>query len=253
MSFCKIDWESLAKEFHMSAELFDSQKFIVCKSVLPKSFCEIIVNYAKFQAMYDFTPEIGSHAQVEGTHSRYADFLMESFLLYLQPIFEEKVEQELIPSYSYYRVYKQGDKLDPHIDRNACEISATLAFGWPSSSPWPFKLSNDKVYIDGTEDCHTPSNEENTIVISLEPGDALIYAGPQVKHWRDPLGSTAYVQAFFHYVYANGPNSAHKYDKRDAIGVPKVTSHFEYFKYSDWMKALQQYLKSRALENQTNE
>jgi len=237
----------------MGAKQFNEQKYIVCKNVFPRPLCEIVVNYAKFQAMYDFTPEIESHAQVAGTHSRYADFLMESFLLYLQPILEKEVEQPLIPSYSYYRVYKKGDKLEPHIDRNACEVSITLAFGWPNTPPWPFKLSNDKVYIDGTEECHTPSSKENTIVICLEPGDALIYAGPKVKHWRDPLESTAFVQAFFHYVYANGPNTSYKYDRRDAIGVPKVTSHFEYFKYSDWMQALIKYLKDRELENQTNE
>jgi hypothetical protein len=203
------------------------------------------VHYAKFQALYDFTPEADEGAQVAGTHSRYADFLMESFLLHLQPIIEENINKSLLPAYSYYRVYKQGDKLDPHIDRNACEVSATLAFGWQDSPPWPFKLSNDKIYIDGTEECHTPSSDDVTITVSLDPGDVLIYAGPQVKHWRDPLRSLAYVQAFFHYVYSDGGNSVHKFDGRDAIGVPKINSAFEYVKYSDWMNALLTYLSTK--------
>lgn len=221
---------------------FQIDKYLVVKQVLPKDFCDIIVNYAKFQALYDFTPEADDTAQVAGTHSRYADFLMEAFLLHLQPIIEKQINRALSPAYSYYRVYKQGDKLDPHIDRNACEVSATLAFGWPDSEPWPFKLSNEKEYIDGTNDCHTPSSAEATIVVNLNPGDMLIYSGPQVKHWRDPLQTVAYVQAFFHYVYTDGGNAEHIFDGRDTIGVPKISSGFEYVKHSDWMNALLAYL-----------
>ncbi len=225
----------------MSKNIFEKEKYMIVKNVLPKSFCEIIVNYAKFQALYDFTPESGDSAQVLHTHSRYADFLMEAFLLYLQPIIETTIEQPLLPAYSYYRVYKHGDKLDPHIDRDACEVSASLAFGWKDAKPWAFKLSNDKEYIDGTEECFIPSSAENTIVIHLEPGDMLIYSGPKVKHWRDPLDTVAHVQAFFHYVLADGPNIAHQFDGRDAIGVPKLSGGFEYIKHSDWMNALLAY------------
>lgn len=227
----------------MSSTVFESDKYVIIKEAIPKSFCEVVVNYAKFQALYDFTPEAEATAQVSDTHSRYADFLMEAFLLQLQPTIEAAVKKSLFPAYSYYRVYKRGDKLDPHIDRDACEVSATLAFGWKDAKPWSFKLSNDQLYIDGTPECHSPSSDEKTIVVNLEPGDMLIYSGPKVKHWRDPLESIAYVQAFFHYVYADGKNAAHKYDGRDAIGVPKVCGGFEYFKHSDWMNALLTYAK----------
>ncbi|MHB1221970.1 MAG: hypothetical protein ACYC0J_08240 [Gammaproteobacteria bacterium] len=223
---------------------FISEKYTIVRDVIPKEFCEIIVNYAKFQALYDFTPESEINAQVPGTHSRYADFLMEAFLISLQPIIEKNINRALLPAYSYYRVYKEGDKLDPHIDRSACEVSATVAFGWPDSNPWPFKLSNDKTYSDGDEESYIASSEETTIVVSLNPGDLLIYAGPLVKHWRDPLDSIAYVQAFFHYVYIDGPNTLHQFDGRDAIGVPKISSGFEYFKYSDLMNAMLTHLEA---------
>src|SRR3990167_7611304 len=219
-------------------KIFEKDNYLVLRNVLPKFFCDIVTNYAKYQAFYDFTPETEAVAQVPDSHSRYADFLMESILLHLQPILEKHIHRSLLPTYSYFRVYKQGDKLDPHVDRSACELSATVAFGWPGASSWPFKVSNDKVYVDGTEDCHTPSAEDSTITVNLEPGDILIYAGPKVKHWRDALDSEAYVQAFFHYVYENGSNLAQKFDGRDAIGVPKITTGIEYFKYSDWMNAL---------------
>ena len=228
---------------------FSNEKYIIVENVIPKYLCEIIVNYAKFQSLYDFTPEREEAAQVPDTHSRYADFLMESFLLHLQPLIEKNVKRALLPAYSYYRVYKEGDKLDPHIDRSACEISATVAFGWPDVSPWPFKISNHKLYINGTEECHRPSSEDKTIVITLNPGDMLIYAGPLVKHWRDPLHSIAYVQAFFHYVYQDGLNAHHQFDGRSAIGVPKISGEYEYFKHSDLMQAIFSTKKSKETIN----
>lgn len=217
---------------------FEQENYMVIRNVFPKFFCDIVVNYAKFQAFYDFTPESEFVGQVPDTHSRYADFLMEAILLHLKPILEGGIHRSLLPTYSYFRVYKRGDKLDPHVDRRECEISATVAFGWPDSPSWAFKLSNDKDYYNGAEDCHSPSPESSTISVYLEPGDVLIYAGPKVKHWRLPLNSDAYVQAFFHYVSEDGPNKCQKFDGRDAIGVPKLSAGIEYFKYSDWMNAL---------------
>lgn len=221
---------------------FQKEKYQIVRNALPKSWCDIVVNYAKFQAFYDFTTEKDQVAQVKNTHSRYADFLMESILLHLQPLIEQEINQALLPSYSYYRVYKEGDCLAPHVDRNACEVSATLAFGWPDADPWSFKLSNDKNYTVDHPEALIPSADDATIIINLNPGDMLIYAGPKVKHWRDRLTSHAYVQAFFHYVYKEGPNQKNQYDGRDAIGVPKLSPAFEYVKYSDWMNALLNYL-----------
>lgn len=197
---------------------FKNNKYLVLRDVLPKAWCDIVVNYAKFQSFYAFSPEIGN-AQVPNSHSKYADFLMESLLLYLHPLIEQNIGASLFPTYSYYRVYKKGDILKPHTDRNACEVSTTVVFGWPNSTIWPFKLANHKEYTK--QDAFTLEADEPPITVLLNPGDGLIYAGPLVKHWREPLESNAYVQAFFHYVYADGPNASLKFDGRAAIGKPK--------------------------------
>jgi len=187
--------------------------------------------------LYDFTAEQGSEAQSVTSHSRYADFFTESFLLLLKPKIEEATGEDLLPTYSYYRVYKQGDKIEPHVDRDACEVSVTLTFGWPNCPSWPFKIANDKVYRNDTKECHT-IYENDGIIISLESRDALVYIGTEVKHWRDPLPNYRHVQVFLHYVRASGSYSALKFDKRTQIGEPQITSHFEYIKYSNFMKEL---------------
>lgn len=198
---------------------FQKNKYIVLRDILPKEWCDIVINYAKFQSFYAFSPEKVDNAQVPNTHSKYADFLMESLLLYLQPLIEKSIDAQLLPTYSYYRVYKKGDILKPHTDRHACEVSVSIAFGWPNSEVWPFKLANKKEYLH--QEAFSLSVDEPYISVLLNPGDALVYAGPLVKHWRDPLESAAYVQAFFHYVYAEGSHASLKFDGRAAIGQPK--------------------------------
>jgi hypothetical protein len=51
--------------------------------------------------------------------------------------------------------------------------------------------------------------EQGTIVKYLpKPGDAVLYNGVFIPHWRDPMqGGTEdyYHQVFFHYVDADGP------------------------------------------------
>ena len=39
--------------------------------------------------------------------------------------------------------------------------------------------------------------------INLKPGDAVIYKGCDVKHWREPYEGDYHIQTF-HYVDANG-------------------------------------------------
>ena len=222
-------------------ELFQSQNYLVVKNLVPRETCELVVNYAKFQSLYDCTPERGNDAQVLGAHSRYADFLMESLLLQLQPKIERCIGESLLPCYSYYRVYNKGDVLEPHVDRESCELSLSVAFGWQNAGTWAFKLANDKVYVNGTPDCHS-FDSENAIEVFLEPGDGIIYAGPVVKHWRDPLRFEAYVQTFFHYVRRDGEYATNIFDGRDGVGIPKITTMLEYVERSHLMKALISYL-----------
>ena len=72
--------------------------------------------------------------QVPNTYSHYADMVMETLLMKVLPIMKKETGLELIPTYSYARVYKKGDILRRHKDRPSCEISTTLNLG---GDPWP--------------------------------------------------------------------------------------------------------------------
>jgi hypothetical protein len=183
---------------------FEKNKYTVVKNVLSKELIELTTQYALFDEMQDFNADT---LQVVGAHSKYADPVMESLLLKLQPIMEEATGLSLYPTYSFYRVYRNGDTLAKHKDRPSCEISCTLSFNYSyedSDYSWP-------IYMNGK-------------AIHLEPGDIAVYRGIENEHWREPLTFPEpvwHVQAFLHYVDQNGPHAEWKYDTRPNIGEPQ--------------------------------
>ena len=184
-----------------SIEQFKTNGYCVVPSAISNELRDVITQYALFDEMQDFNPDL---AQVKGAHSKYADPAMESLLLHLQPLMEEKTGLSLYPTYSFYRVYRNGDVLEPHVDRPSCEISATVCFNHSYSTEeysWP-------IVMDGRS-------------VNLIPGDMVVYRGCDLTHSRDsfsPDDDSWHVQGFFHYVDANGPYSDYQYDKRKCVG-----------------------------------
>jgi hypothetical protein len=79
------------------------------------------------------------------------------------------------PSYTYLVAYQSGARLESHVDREQCEYSITLCFDATpepeAESPWPLQLE-------------TP---EGRVEIWQRIGDALLYRGRELPHWRDEL------------------------------------------------------------------
>jgi hypothetical protein len=119
------------------------------------------------------------------------EIMFETLQERLWPMIEKIVGQELLPTYSYARLYTNGDILEKHTDRPACEISVTLQLGRSHHYAWP-------IYMGGER-------------FDLAEGDAIIYPGCDVEHWRNTCdGPTGYYsgQVFMHFVGKNGPYAA---------------------------------------------
>ena len=54
---------------------------------------------------------------------------METLLAGLKLKIEKATKLKLIETYSYARIYKNGDILKRHKDRQSCAVSATLSLG----------------------------------------------------------------------------------------------------------------------------
>jgi len=92
-------------------------------------------------------------------------------------------------SYVYFSSYLGGADLEKHLDRPQCEFSLTLQLDYApeptGATPWP-------LYLD------VPAGK---VTVYQALGDALLYRGHQIPHYRSPLRE-GHVSShiFFHYV-----------------------------------------------------
>lgn len=130
----------------------------------------------------------------------------------IQELYRKKIEMligyELFPTYTYSRIYSPREILKRHRDRPSCQISltATLDYDTFDNEPWDI-------------------NFDPNIKTKLYPGDALIYKGCEIEHWRDSFVGISQTQVFFHYVDANGPYAMFKYDFRPSLGSSEQTKN----------------------------
>ena len=112
--------------------------------------------------------------QIPNTYSHYADPVMETLLMKVLPVMKQETGLELIPTYSYARLYKKGDILKRHKDRPSCEISTTVNLG---GDPWSIFIdgSGADTVIDEHNQIHKPNAPEGTEVL-LGVGDMLVYS-----------------------------------------------------------------------------
>jgi hypothetical protein len=206
-------------------------KFQVIKNAVPYELANFIFNYfllkrdaVDFMYKNNITYDNGSlgtwtDKQIPNTYSHYADMVMETLLMKVLPKMQQETGLQLIPTYSYARIYKRGDILKRHKDRPSCEISTTLNLG---GNPWP-------IFIDGTgannvideyKNIVKPGAPEGTKVL-LDVGDMLVYSGCELEHWREPFDGDICGQVFLHYNHVNGPFAEkNKFDGRPMLGLP---------------------------------
>lgn len=97
------------------------------------------------------------------------------------------MNEPMLPTYCYARMYQHGEVLKKHLDRPSCEISVTAHLGGDHS--WDFYITK-------------PNGKQ--VSIDLKPGQGVIYKGMIAEHWRNTFDGTNYGQIFLHYVRGNG-------------------------------------------------
>ena len=212
--------------------IFQYKKYQVVKNAVSYELANFIFNYfllkrdaVKFLYQNNITYDNGllgtwTDKQVPNTYSIYADPAMETLMMKVLPKMKQETGLQLVPTYSYARLYKKGDILKRHKDRPSCEISTTLNLG---GDPWPIFIDGtgaDNV-IDEYKNIIKPNAPEGTKVL-LEVGDMLVYSGCELEHWREPFEGETCGQVFLHYNHVNGPFAEeNRFDKRPMLGIPK--------------------------------
>ena len=184
-------------------------KYQVIKGALSYELANFIFNYflLKRDAVeFMYTHNLHSQSsilgtwtddQIPNTYSCYSDFVMETLLMKMLPVMKKHTELDLVPTYSYARLYKNGDELKRHKDRPSCEISTTLNLG---GDPWP-------IFIDGTgannviherQNIIKPNAPKGTKVV-LDVGDMLVYSGCDLEHCESHFKGI-YVGKYFYII-----------------------------------------------------
>jgi len=185
---------------------FDANSYVVIKGFLDPQSVSTISRYLENSLKRHPENNQGGGQGDSSKISWYADPLMEVVLRNSLSDVESATGLQLDPTYSFTRVYLKGDELKPHIDRPACEISVTCHIA-TKGEPWPIYMK-------------APGKEP--AMHYLEPGDACVYKGCEVTHWRDKAVDTDInVQVMLHYVDKNGPNAGYKFDGRKSLGLNK--------------------------------
>jgi hypothetical protein len=183
------------------SEIFQREKYVYLPTFLDVENCQEYIQQFKILIEEGKTKR---DEQCPLSHSLGHTPLFDSLLEQLTPNMETATGKKLLPTYAYARWYAPGDELKIHKDRPACEISATITLGF-EGNPWPIYMSHSE-------------NKEYGKKINMKVGDAVIYKGEELFHWREPYEQGQWqAQVFLHYVDANGPNAQEKFDKRKKL------------------------------------
>jgi len=137
----------------------------------------------------------------------------------LTPVAEQLSGKTLLPSYSYFRIYREGDICRVHSDRQSCEHSMSLTLDYSDGVPWSLELERtDSEPSSRTEENFGP---DAPAALAMQPGDGVLYRGVNRRHGRttpNPNGWSAHL--FLHWVERGGAYADHAFDKNDETAKP---------------------------------
>ena len=142
---------------------------------------------------------------------------MKTFLWGLTPAMEQVTGKKLIPTYDYFRIYRQGDRCHVHRDRPACEHSLSLTLAYSDGKPWPLELGREGEKGPGDE-IAADFGPEPASALAMQVGDAVAYQGVAHRHGRTtPNPNSWSAHLFLHWIDPEGPHRDRAFDGR---GVP---------------------------------
>lgn len=187
--------------------LYEEKGFELKKGFIPPFFAQYLRNYFDLLRRNDQIPNKGD-GQVANSLGIYGDPAFDTLMLMCLPSVEAVVGKKLLPTYTYARIYFNGADLLPHLDRDECEHSVSLSLGGTAEALWPLWFKKE---------------EAEPEYAAMYEGDAVIYSGNKVHHWRDRFEGETQFQVFMHYVDADGDHKDQLFDTRPYIGLPADT------------------------------
>ena len=135
-----------------------------------------------------------------------------TFLWGLTPIVSQLTGADLLPSYDYFRIYHQDDVCRVHSDRPSCEHSLSLTLVYSDGQPWPLEVGS--VRVTGEEPAVDGFGDEPYASVAMQPGDAVLYRGIDLRHGRvTPNPNKWSAHLFLFWVERGGQFAQHAFDE----------------------------------------
>ena len=183
--------------------LFQEKGFQKVKGYITPYFSQFLRNYFTLRVNND---NLGGDDQAPNSHCMYGDPAFDMAMAMSTDDISKIVGKNLIPQYTYARIYKNGSNLKIHSDRPECQYSVTLSLGGEYNKPWPIWI----------KDRAGKSHE-----VPLDEGDMLVYSGCELEHWREKFEGDMQYQLFMHYVDSEGEFKDRLFDGRPNLGLQR--------------------------------
>ena len=135
-----------------------------------------------------------------------------TFLWGLTPIIGELTGADVLPSYDYFRIYHKDDICRVHSDRPSCEHSVSLTLAYSDAAPWPLEVGSQRVDSEGP--CFDDWGDEPFSSVAMQPGDAVLYRGIDLRHGRtQPNPNRWSAHLFLFWVERGGEFAQHAFDE----------------------------------------
>lgn len=149
-----------------------------------------------------------------------------TFLWGLTPIMSHLTGADLLPSYDYFRIYQKDDVCRVHSDRPSCEHSVSLTLVYSDGVPWPLEIGSTRVTAEGP--CFDDFGDEPSTAVEMQPGDAVLYRGMDLRHGRtQPNPNRWSAHLFLFWVERGGPFEQHAFDVTTLKSEMARVAHLE--------------------------
>ncbi len=141
---------------------------------------------------------------------------MNYFLWALTPTISQLVGKDLLPTYDYFRIYRQGDICRVHSDRPESEHSVSLTLDYSDEKIWELQIGHQR--IESLYPLSEDFGSQEYSAFGMNIGDAVLYQGHHYAHGRmtpNPNGWSAHL--FLNFVDRDGPKRDRAFDNGEAF------------------------------------
>lgn len=186
-------------------EHFHREKFIIIQNLLDPYLVQFLSSYYSHMGQM----EDGSFGRDWTSLNGYGDACADTVMYMLRDKIQEQTGEQLEPTFSFVRHYKKGDILNRHNDRPSNEINCTITI--TADLEWPIGF------------CHKFGGTE--YILSTQPGDAVVYYGNELDHWRDRYKGESQVQLIVGFIRKDGEFDTPQF-RFDGKGVPSYAPRY---------------------------